>query len=430
MNSPKKYVLVGTGSRGRFYLNGIMNMKGTAIISAVCDSNPGRVEAAIRLLREKYNVTVKGYPADQFDRMLEEIKPDGVIVTTMDRYHDEYICRSMEAGYDVITEKPLTIDEVKCRRIIETQRKTGRKCTVTFNYRFSPPRTQIKDLLMSGIIGEILSVDFQWLLDTKHGADYYRRWHRRKENSGGLLVHKATHHFDLVNWWLDTVPEEVYAVGQRRFYVPATAEALGLQNRGERCLGCPESSKCPFYVDIRKGEEWPTLYLQCEKYDGYYRERCVFSEEINIEDTMELIVQYRNGVKMSYSLNSFSPWEGYIISFNGTKGRLEHKCQESVYMSGDGSVPGELKPEGTWIHVYPHWKPPYSVQVWTGKGGHGGGDPLMLRYIFDPENQPSDKYNRTADLRAGVYSIIAGIAGNISIRTGKTVKIADLIPEI
>lgn len=430
MTMPKKYVLVGTGGRGHFYLNGLMNMRETAIISAVCDTNPGRIEAAIKLLRDKYNTNVQGYPANQFDRMLAEIKPDGVIVTTIDRYHDEYICRTMEAGYDVITEKPLTIDEVKCHRIIETQRKTGRKCTVTFNYRYSPPRTQIKDILMSGIIGKILSVDFQWLLDTKHGADYYRRWHRKKENSGGLLVHKATHHFDLVNWWLDTVPEMIYAVGQRCFYVPATAESLGLKNRGERCLGCPESSKCPFYVDIRKGEEWPTLYLQCEKYDGYYREKCVFSPEIDIEDTMELVVQYRNGVKMSYSLNSFSPWEGYIISFNGTNGRLEHKCQESVYMSGDGSVPGELKSEGTWIRVYPHWKSGYSIPVWTGKGGHGGGDPLMLKYIFDAENQPADKYMRIADLIAAVCSIIVGIAGNISIRTGQPVKVTDLVSDI
>ena len=63
--------------------------------------------------------------------------------------------------------------------------------------RTSPPRTQVKDILMSGVIGDVLSVDFHWMLNTHHGADYFRRWHRNKKNSGGLMVHKASHHFDV-----------------------------------------------------------------------------------------------------------------------------------------------------------------------------------------------------------------------------------------
>ena len=100
---------------------------------------------------------------------------------------------------------------------------TGRRVRVTFNYRYSPPRTQIKDILMSGAIGDVLSVDFHWLLNTHHGADYFRRWHREKKNSGGLMVHKATHHFDLVNWWLGAMPVQVMATGKREFYTPTMA---------------------------------------------------------------------------------------------------------------------------------------------------------------------------------------------------------------
>ena len=68
---------------------------------------------------------------------------------------------------------------------------------------------------------------------------------------------------------------------------------------------------------------------------------------------MHVAVNYRNGVTMSYSLHSFMPWEGYTIAFNGTKGRIEHVCQERVYVSGDGSVPGELMPEGTRTRIFP-----------------------------------------------------------------------------
>ncbi|MBJ8193096.1 Gfo/Idh/MocA family oxidoreductase, partial [Bacillus cereus] len=89
--------------------------------------------------------------------------------------------------------------------------RTGRKLRVTFNYRYAPHNTKIRELIMDGTLGEVLSVNFEWLLNTQHGADYFRRWHRDKRNSGGLLVHKSTHHFDLMNFWLGSKPETVYA---------------------------------------------------------------------------------------------------------------------------------------------------------------------------------------------------------------------------
>ena len=93
----------------------------------------------------------------------------------------------------------------------------ARSC-VTFNYRYAPKHQKIKELLMSGAIGRVTSVDFSWYLDTTHGADYFRRWHRLREKSGSLWVHKATHHFDLVNWWLDADPVEVSAFGSLQRY--------------------------------------------------------------------------------------------------------------------------------------------------------------------------------------------------------------------
>jgi hypothetical protein len=168
------------------------------------------------------------------------------------------------------------------------------------------------------------------------------------------------------------------------------------------------------------------MYLETEQHDGYYRDRCVFSPQIDIEDTMNVLVNYANGVKMSYSLNSFMPWEGYTVMFNGSRGRLEHKCQESVYVSGDGSVQGALRPEGTTINLYPHFKPAYNIPIWEAKGGHGGGDGLMLKDIFDPDPEP-DKYRRAADQRSGAYSILTGVAANRSMASNQLVVIDDLV---
>jgi predicted dehydrogenase len=392
---------------------------------AFCDNNAGRLALAVDQACEK-GARVPGYADTDFDRMVAETRPDCVIVTTRDCFHDQYIVRAMELGCDVITEKPMTTDEVKCQRIIDAQKRTGRKCTVTFNYRYSPPRTQVKDLLMSGVIGEVLSVDFHWLLDTHHGADYFRRWHRNHANSGGLMVHKATHHFDLVNWWLSSVPQTVFALGHRRFYTPKTADRLGLTQRGERCHGCPEFARCTFKLDMAGNENLKKVYLDNERYDGYVRDQCVFSEKIDIEDSMNVVVGYASGVKMSYSLNAFCSWEGYMVTFNGTKGRLEHTCQEKVYINADGTVPGALKKDGTHIRVFPQRQPAYEAELWTGTGGHGGGDDPLLADLF-AVCPPADKYLRAADQRSGAWSILTGVAANKSMASGQAVQAGALV---
>jgi predicted dehydrogenase len=426
MTVKKRYAQVGLGGRSEMYSYALVEyFKDTSELVGLCDSNPGRLRERLRWAK-KEGAAPRAYLPEQFDQMIAETHPDVVIVTSMDSTHDIYICRAMELGCDVITEKPMTIDSERCQRIIATQQQTGRKIQVTFNYRYSPPRTQVKDLLMSGIIGDIYSVDFHWLLDTYHGADYFRRWHRNKENSGGLMVHKATHHFDLVNWWLSSIPISVFASGSRTFYTPQTADRYGLTRRSERCLDCPEKRRCQFYLDLKKIPGLRKMYLNHEKHDGYFRDRCVFSEQIDIEDSMNLVVNYASGAIMSYSLNTFSPWEGYIVSFNGSRGRLEHKCMESVYISGDGSVPGALQSDGTTIRIYPHFQPAYEVDIWEAAGGHGGGDALLLQDIFEPQPAP-DPYHRAADHRAGAYSILTGIAANQSMATGQPVRVRDLL---
>lgn len=421
----KRYVLVGTGIRAVWFLASVLHHhKDHLDLVGLCDTNPGRLAFAEKLCHRQ-KVEPSTYSDRAFDQMIEVEKPDVVFVTTMDSTHDHYIVRAMELGCDVITEKPMTTDAKRCQRILDAQKATGRQCRVTFNYRYSPPRTQIKDLLMKGAIGDVLSVDFQWMLNTDHGADYFRRWHSEKRYSGGLMVHKATHHFDLMNWWLSAVPVSVYASGKRAFYTPGMAKRLGLSSHHERCLTCPEKEACGFYLDIGSSY-YKQLYLDHEGHDGYQRDRCVFRPDIDIEDTMNVVVTYDDGVQMSYSLNAFNAWEGYRVVFNGTQGRIEHTAREKVYVSGDGGVQGGFKDGGVTTTVFPLRGEAKEVDVWEGKGGHGGGDRLLLQDLFDPA-APADPYLRAADYRAGAYSILTGVAANESMATGQPVRIGDLV---
>ena len=165
----KTYVLVGAGGRSEMFTDAFMDgrYKGDGRLLALCDSNKGRL-AFKKSTLENHLPDIRYYAASQFDEMIQECKPNCVIVCTPDCTHDEYICRSLHAGCDVVTEKPLTIDAARCQKILDVVKSTGRNLRITFNYRYSPVRSQVKKILMEGTIGNILSVDFQWILDTNH----------------------------------------------------------------------------------------------------------------------------------------------------------------------------------------------------------------------------------------------------------------------
>jgi predicted dehydrogenase len=422
-----KYVQVGAGGRARMYYEAISTtFKDRAELAAFCDLSQTRMNYANKLLVEKYGAApAKTYLYTEFETMLDDIKPDYVIVTSVDRTHHDYIIRSMEKGYNVISEKPMTIDEKKAQEIIDCQKRTGKSLRVTFNYRYAPHNTKIREIIMDGTIGEIYSVHFEWLLNTQHGADYFRRWHRNKLNSGGLLVHKATHHFDLMNFWINSRPETVFAFGDLNFYGMKNAERRGITNFYYRAYGSDAAKNDPFAIDLEGNETLKALYLDAEGDSGYIRDRSVFSDDISIEDTMGVIVRYKNNAILTYSLNAYMPWEGYNIAFNGSKGRLEVNVVEKSYINAGGEKTEEGALVGKKITVKPMFGKPYEVSFEVKSGGHGGGDAVMLNDIFGtPE---PDRFKRAASHVDGAFSILTGIAANKSIASGMPVRIKDLV---
>ncbi len=423
----KRYVQVGVGGRARFFYTAVAKTYGeTSEITAFCDINRTRLEYAQKVLTDEYNYPkVALYGADEFDKMIEEQKPDYVIVTSIDRTHHKYIIRAMELGCDVISEKPMTVDNNKCQEIIDAVKRTGRNLRVSFNYRYAPHNSKVRELIMNGTIGEVKSVHFEWFLNTSHGADYFRRWHRDKRNSGGLLVHKSTHHFDLVNFWLGTTPKQVFAYGDLLFYGRENAENRGITKFYSRVHGSENAKGDPFALVMEGNPTLENLYLKAEADDGYIRDQSVFGDNISIEDTMGVLVRYNNGAIMSYSLTAYSPKEGFRVVFTGTKGRMELDVTEAVYVNagGDPKLEGALSAKS--ITVYPMFSASYNVEIPNAEGGHGGGDPVLLNDIFGtPEPDP---LHRAASHVDGAMSILTGIAANKSIATGMPVNIDTLV---
>jgi predicted dehydrogenase len=404
----KKIAFAGASARGTMmYAEPFSkDFKDKVEIVGVYDVNPKRSQ----VLKNRTGLEFPVYT--DFDEMMKSAKPDTVVVTTVDRFHHEYIIRSLEYGCDVITEKPMTIDEDKCNAILAAEKKTGKKVTVTFNYRYMPFATRIKELVKEGAIGTPLSVHFEWMLDTSHGADYFRRWHRQKQNSGGLMVHKATHHFDLVNWFLGERPVAVSAFGTLRYYGPNS------EFHGERCHGCVHAGKCPFYWDMAAEPVFREFYMDCEDVDGYHRDQCVFDGSINIEDSMSVSVKYSGGTIMSYSLTAHSPYEGYRIVINGTEGRLE---AEDIHTS-IGVFAGQNINN---LRLFNRRGEQMDIHTPKVTGDHGGGDTRLRRMLLDPTLP--DPLGHAAGSLDGAYSIIVGIAANKSMKEGRIVQVDELL---
>lgn len=436
MTAARRYAIVGTGGRAGMYVEALLTTyRATAELVGLCDLSQTRMDWYNRQLAERLDLPpLSTYRAEDFARMIAETRPDTVIVATMDSTHHLYITRAMELGCDVITEKPMTTDLGRLQAIFDAIDRTGRSLRVTFNYRYAPAYTQFRELVMQGAVGRPLLVDFSWLLDTSHGADYFRRWHREKANSGGLLVHKATHHFDLVNWWIDAYPQTVFALGSLSFYGRANAEARGERYDYVRYTGVPAAQNDPFALFLTSQEALKGLYLEAEAETGYLRDRNVFGEPITIEDTMAVTARYDNGALLSYCLVAYAPWEGLRVAITGTKGRIEMDIEENVTHLLDEDAPRDVQAStGAFkqvrMRVCPMFGQPYAVEVPAGDGGHGGADPVMLEQIFSPA-PPPDPFRRAASHIDGAASVLVGIAANEAMRRGRSVQIDQLFPRL
>ncbi|AQY00586.1 MULTISPECIES: Gfo/Idh/MocA family protein [Microbacterium] len=430
-----RYALAGAGVRAQMYVDAITGAhRDRAELVAIVEPNPVRAAFHSERAVDAGASAPRLATPDELEQVIRDERVDRVIICSRDDLHAELIVRSLEAGADVVVEKPLTIDAASAARIEEVVERTGRQVVLTFNYRYSPRNSALRRIIQDGTIGQVTSVDFQWMLDTNHGADYFRRWHRDKKNSGGLLVHKSSHHFDLVNWWIRSQPTRVYASGGLRFYGAENAAGRGL---GERPARGTHDGGDLFELDLRTDERLTALYLDAEQHDGYVRDLDVFSEGITIEDNLALVVDYVSGATMSYSLNAHSPWEGYRVAVNGTLGRVELEVVErGAVLAGEGLHPhidpslsgGDgttaLRPEGERILVQRHWEAAYEVPIDGGDGGHGGGDALLLSDVF--EDPGDDPLARPADWTDGIRSIAVGIAGNRSLETGLPVRVDEL----
>jgi predicted dehydrogenase len=371
------------------------------------------------------------YRPEDFDRMIDETHPDVVLVGTPDGLHVDYIVQGLRRDLAVITEKPMVIDCEQGRRVLEAERRSKAAVRVTFNYRYTQLHMAIKRLLMGGAIGRITNVELAWNIDTFHGSSYFYRWNRERDKSGGLSISKSCHHFDLINWWLNDVPEQVFAFGALNYY-GARSPYKPTGPGGQALPFAQQVEQCPYqqYWNLPGMAPPKDDHLTAHQrvfqlpYYKQYREhkpKYIYDEEIGIEDTYSAVVRYRGGASMTYSANFSAAWEGYTLGINGTHGRLE-----TTHLVAPGRSPWAADATET-IAVYPLFGQRQVHSVRRVSGGHGGADPRLKYDLYVGETPQDRELGCMAGARDGVYAVAIGEAVWRSVVEKRVINIEQLL---
>lgn len=423
----RKYVICGISNRAisMFIKPMIDTFSSSAKLVGVLDPDPRRVEIMKEVIPETSDVPA--YEEDEFERMIKETKPDRVIVAGRDDTHVDYIVQALAHDLDVLSEKPMTTTAADSQRVIDAEKTSKGEVIVTFNYRYAPIHTKIKEMVLEGKIGRVTNVDLNWYIDTFHGSSYFMRWNRYREQSGGLSIHKSSHHFDLVRWWIDQQPKQVFAYGALNYY-GADSVYNPKKEDGRHCGTCPVQQDCPYYtrwntrsksVQVKDDHIGSVQVEDGVEYTNYRRDACIYDSDIDIEDTYSAAIQYDGGALLSYSVNFSLPYEGYRLAINGTKGRLETL---EYHMPHRVPFPTPVQT----IDYFPLFGSKETIHVVHKEGGHGGGDPVLLEDLYLGED-PKRPYNILSGSIDGAYSIATGEAVWKSVKENRPIQIDELL---
>jgi len=411
----RRYAICGVSSRAiHTYIKPLTTVyTATGELVALLDADPLRFDVC----RAEVPVTqeVPTYDENSFDALVEATRPDMVMVLGRDDTHAGYILSALDRDLDVIVEKPMVTTAADAARVLETEAASGGTVAVTFNFRNTATHQKIKEMIAAGAVGRITSLDFNSYTDTRHGASYFRRWNRRRECSGGLSVHKCCHHFDLLNWWIDQEPVEVFAYGALNHF-GAGGEMNPRKVDGRHCATCTDREVCAY---VRRWQDRGDLINVDvpRSYTGSPRNPCCFDSDIDIEDTYTAVIRYSQGVTVSYSANYSCPYEGYRLAINGTRGRIETQ--------GCRRAPVPMAPQT--IDYFPLFgTAKQTIHPLNREGGHGGSDPVILEELFlGPD--PTREHKVLAGARDGALAVAMGEGVWRSCQSGRPERIADLL---
>ncbi|UKI30741.1 MAG: Gfo/Idh/MocA family oxidoreductase [Lentisphaeria bacterium] len=310
----------------------------TAEMSAVCDRNPAMLER----YREEHPDS-RAYLCSDWKELLANPDVDAVCIMVRDQYHEEIAVAALEAGKAVYLEKPMALSVEGCDRILETAWRTGSKLFIGHNMRYVPSILKMKEIIDSGLIGEIQSVWVRHFIN--YGSCYFRHWCARRETCNGLLLQKGAHDIDVIHWLAGGYTTRVVGMGR-----------LSVYNRTTGRLAPGEAPDRKISWDPGC---WPPLELKG------------LDPDLNVEDHNMMLMQLDNGVQASYEQCMYTPDAERNYTFIGTRGRVEN-----IGDFGDCRI-------HVWTRRGSRSEPDIIYHLKATDEGHGGSDPEIVNAFFD-----------------------------------------------
>ncbi len=240
LDRPVTAITCGAGSRGNVYGNYAVQYPGQLDIIGVAEP--------IALRNERYAKKHSIQEENRFTTWEDVFKrpkfADAIIITTPDNLHYGPCMKALEMGYDVLLEKPISPSEKECRDILSLAKKTGRIVAVCHVLRYAPYFVKLKEIIQSGVLGEVVSVQHFEPIEHKHMSHSYVRgnWHNSKETTPIILA-KSCHDLDILRWMLGKSCTHIQAFGSLQWFTKKNAP----EGSTARCAdGCKVESKCPY----------------------------------------------------------------------------------------------------------------------------------------------------------------------------------------
>lgn len=410
---------IGCGGRTLTYLSLAGQMPERYEVVAAADPVAGRVE---RVKAASRNPAFRSFASDA--ELLSQPKlADVVVVGTQDQYHVQPTLAAMAKGYDVLLEKPIADNLPDVLRLEREARRLGRKVLICHVLRYSPFYQKLKEVVASGALGEIVSLNASEGVGAWHQAHSFVRGHWGVvEKASPMLIAKSCHDLDIISWLMDRRCESVSSYGALTHFRAENAP----QGAPARCTdGCPVASSCQYnamhYATKQRG--WLGHVYDQEK--GASREdiaqwlsqspwgRCVYRCDNTAVDHQVVAMRFERGATATFTMTAFD--SGRSIEIYGTKARL---LAGDHYKAAHGSDIAVIDHEN---HNMTRYNVSSSV---GGYDGHGGGDPGLVLALYDEMTKP-DPSQMLSSISRSVQSHLMGYAAEHSRRTGTAVDLAE-----
>jgi predicted dehydrogenase len=399
---PLKLACIGCGARAQTYTQLAARRPDRFQIVAGADPVAERVE---KIRRTSGNSAFQCFPSAETILSAGKLA-DVMIVATQDNFHFDHCQGALRLGYDVLLEKPIA---TRLEQVLETERlarQVGRRVMVCFVLRFAAFYRKVKEILDSGALGEIVSIQASEGVNPWHQAHSFVRGHWSVVGqSSPMILSKCCHDTDIVHWLAGRRCTRIASFGGLDFFraerAPAGAPA--------RCTdGCPVGATCPYNARAQEASpEEITAWLRTSPWG-----RCVYRCDNDAVDRQVLAMEFESGVTGTFSMTAFAT------------GRHIEICGTQAVLKGGESYRQHF---GTHLILLPHQGEPVRYTVQAEDGGyelHGGGDPGLVNALYHEMTKPPG-----APLEAGiestVHSHLIAFAAEEARRTGRVVELEE-----